>query len=215
MYLPALFKEERPAVLHDLIRKHPFATLVTLGADGLTANHIPLEIDPGAGPHGTLRGHVARANPVWKTHRSEVEALAIFQGPHGYISPSYYATKAATGKVVPTWNYAVVHAYGPLRVIEDPAWLRRLVEQLTERHEGERRAATGAVPWKVSDAPESFLEPMLKAIVGLEIPIARIEGKWKMSQNRPPEDRAGVIAGLRESGDPVQHAVAEWVQERN
>ncbi len=214
MYLPALFKEERTSVLHELIRKHPFATLVTLGADGLTANHIPLEVDPGAGPHGTLRGHVARANPVWKTHRPDAEALAVFQGPHGYITPSYYATKAATGKVVPTWNYAVVHAYGLVRVIEDPAWLRKLVEQLTERHEADRHAATGAVPWKVSDAPESFLEPMLNAIVGLEIPIARIEGKWKMSQNRPPEDRAGVIAGLREDGDPVQQAVAGLVAER-
>jgi len=214
MYLPAHFKEERPPVLHDLIRKHPFATLVTLGADGLTANHLPFEIDATAGAHGTLRGHVARSNPVWKSHRPEVEALAVFQGPHGYISPSYYATKAATGMVVPTWNYAVVHAYGPLRAIEDPAWLRRFVEQLTDRHEAERHAATGAPPWKVSDAPESFIEPMLKAIVGIEIPIARIEGKWKVSQNRPAEDRAGVVAVLRGSEDPVQRAMAELVRER-
>lgn len=214
MYLPASFKETRTEILHGLIRRHPLAVLVTLGDDGLVANHIPLEIDPAAGEHGTLRGHVARANPMWKSHRPEIAALAVFQGADAYITPSYYATKAETGEVVPTWNYAAVHARGPLRAIDDPAWLRSFVEQLTARHEADREAATGAAPWQVSDAPEPYLERMIKAIVGIEIPIARIEGKWKVSQNRPAADRAGVAAGLREDRDPMHHAMAALVAER-
>jgi transcriptional regulator len=212
MYLPAHFKEDRPEVLHGLIRSHPLAAVVTLDASGLVANHIPLEIDPGAGPLGTLRGHVARGNPMWKSHRPEVDALAIFQGAHSYISPAYYATKAATGEVVPTWNYATVHACGPLRTIDDPAWLRRFVEQLTDRHEAE--LARGE-PWKVSDAPERYIDKLVKAIVGIEIPISRIEGKWKVSQNRPAEDRAGVVAGLGATDDPIKHAMAALVRERS
>ncbi len=212
MYLPAQFRETRTPVLHDLIRAHPFGVLVTLDATGLVANHLPMEIDTTAGELGTLRGHVARANPVWKAHRPDVEAMAVFQGPQCYITPSYYATKAATGKVVPTWNYATVHAYGPLRVIEDAAWLRRLVEQLTDRHEAARPA--GEAPWQVSDAPEAFIDTMLQAIVGIELPIARIEGKWKVSQNRPAEDRAGVVAGLGAGTDPMQRAMAALVRER-
>ncbi|HEX2690816.1 MAG TPA: FMN-binding negative transcriptional regulator [Kofleriaceae bacterium] len=214
MYLPALFHEARTPVLHDLIRAHPLAVLVTLDTRGLVANHIPMEIDAAAGEFGTLRGHVARANPVWKSHRPEVEAMAVFQGPHSYITPSYYPTKQETGKVVPTWNYATVHGYGPLRVIEDVAWLRQLVERLTDRHEAQRPRAASEVPWKVSDAPESFLDNMLLAIVGIEIPISRLEGKWKVSQNRPPEDRAGVAAGLDTGGDPMRQAMAELVRAR-
>jgi transcriptional regulator len=214
MYLPAHFTETRTEVLHDLIRAHPFAVLVTLDAAGLVANHIPMEIDAGGGPLGTLRGHVARANPAWSSHRSEVEAMAVFQGPDGYITPSYYATKATTGKVVPTWNYATVHAYGPLRAIEDAAWLRALVERLTGRHEGDRQHATGAPPWQVSDAPATYIDALLHMIVGIEIPITRLEGKWKVSQNRPREDRAGVVTGLGEGSDPDQHAMAALVRER-
>jgi transcriptional regulator len=215
MYLPAHFKEDRPEVLHGLIKSHPLAAIVTLDASGLVANHIPLEIDPGAGPLGTLRGHVARGNPVWKSPRTDVDALAIFHGPQAYITPSYYPSKAASGEVVPTWNYVTVHAYGALRVIDDPAWLRRFVEQLTERHEGDRQRATGAAAWQVSDAPERYLERMVNAIVGIEIPIARIEGKWKVSQNRPAEDRAGVVAGLEGDGAPEQRAMAELVGARD
>jgi transcriptional regulator len=211
MYLPALFHETRLPVLHELIRAHPFATLVTLDATGLVANHIPLEIDEAAGPLGTLRGHVARANPVWRSHRPDVDAMAVFQGANSYITPSYYPTKTETGKVVPTWNYATVHACGPLRAIEDRAWLRRFVEQLTARHELARTQGTAEVPWQVGDAPEAFIETMLKAIVGIELPIARVEGKWKVSQNRPAEDRAGVAAGLRRGDDPMQRAMAELV----
>jgi len=210
--MPPLFHETRTPVLHELIRAHPFAMLVTMDATGLVANHLPMEIDAADGSLGTLRGHVARANPVWKAHRTDVEALAVFQGPHCYITPSHYPTKAATGKVVPTWNYATVHAHGPLRVIEDTAWLRRFVEQLTDRHEAGRPAAEAR--WQVSDAPETYIETTLKAIVGIELPIARIEGKWKVSQNRPVEDRAGVADGLDAAGDPMQRAMAELVRAR-
>jgi transcriptional regulator len=208
MYNSALFREERLPVLHELVRQQPFATLVTLGPDGLVADHLPMLLDAGAGPLGTLRGHVARANPVWRVHAPAVEALAIFQGAAGYITPAWYGTKRETGKVVPTWNYVVVHAHGPLRIIEDTAWLRGLVERLTERFEAERQH-----PWKVSDAPEDYVETMLRAIVGVEIPIARLEGKWKVSQNRPAQDRAGVVAGLRAAGDPASRAMADLVAE--
>jgi transcriptional regulator len=214
MYLPNHFKEDRTEVLHELIRSHPFATLITLDAGGLVANHIPMEIDAASGPLGTLRGHVARGNPVWKSPRLDVEALAVFHGPQHYITPTYYATKAATGKVVPTWNYAAVHAYGALRIIDDTGWLRRFVEQLTDRHEAAHAAASGDAAWHVGDAPESFVEHMVNAIVGVEIEIARIEGKWKVSQNRPAEDRAGVVAGLARGSDPAAQAMAELVRER-
>jgi len=215
MYVPAQFKEDRVPVVHDLIRAHPFATLVTLDASGIVANHLPMELDAAAGPFGTLRGHVARGNPMWKAPRLDVESLAVFQGPQHYITPSYYATKAATGKVVPTWNYAAVHAYGTLRVIDDPEWLRAFVEQLTDRHEAAHAAASGDVPWKVGDAPEAFVATMVGAIIGIELPIARIEGKWKVSQNRPAEDRAGVVAGLSRGDDPAQQAMADLVRERS
>ena len=208
MYNPALFKEERVPVLHEFIRRYPFATLVTLGPDGLNANHIPMEIAPDAGRLGTLRGHVSRANPVWQRVATDVEALAIFTGPQTYVSPAWYLTKQETGKVVPTWNYAVVHAGGPLRIIEDVAWLRRLVEDLTHMHETDR-----AEPWHVTDAPDDYITKQLHGIVGLEIPITRLEGKWKVSQNRPADDRAGVVAGLREAHDPVSQAMADLVAE--
>jgi transcriptional regulator len=206
MYNPAHFQETRVPVLHELIRRHPLATLVTLGPDGLMANHIPMEIDTEPAPFGTLRGHVARANPVWRVSAREVEALVIFSGPDGYVTPSWYLTKEESGRVVPTWNYAVVHAHGPLRAIEDMGWLRDFVSRLTDRHESER-----AAPWKVTDAPADFIERQLGGIVGLEIPVRRLEGKWKVSQNRPAPDRAGVVAGFRERGDPVSGALADLV----
>ena len=194
MYVPAHFEETRFEVLHQLIHEHPLAALVTLGPAGLEANHIPLELDPAPAPLGTLRGHVARGNPVWRELSRDVEALAIFQGPQAYISPAWYPTKRETGKVVPTYNYAVVHAYGPVRIIEDRAWLRGLVERLTTRHEAGRPGA-----WKVTDAPADFVEQMLGAIVGIEIPLTRLVGKWKVSQNRPAADREGVVQALRGS----------------
>lgn len=207
MYVPSHFEETRPEVLHQLIRDHSLAALVTLGSQGLDANHIPLEVDPGPAPLGTLRGHVARGNPVWRDFSPDVEALAVFQGPQAYISPAWYETKRETGKVVPTYNYIVVHAYGPMRIIEDQAWLRGLVERLTSRYEAGR-----ADPWKVTDAPADFIEQMLGAIVGIEIPLTKLIGKWKVSQNRPSADRDGVVKGLREMDDRDAQAMSALVK---
>jgi len=197
MYQPPHFQETRGEVLAALMRAHPFATLVTKAADaacGFGADHLPMEYDPLPAPFGTLRGHVARANPVWRGAAGAAgtnQALAIFQGPHAYISPAWYPSKLEAGKAVPTWNYAVVHAHGPLKFFEDRQQLRNLVEKLTDRHEAGRPH-----PWRVSDAPADYLEQMLKAIVGIEMPLTGLVGKWKLSQNRSAPDRVGVIAGL-------------------
>ena len=208
MYLPKHFEETRVEVLHALVRAHPLAALVTLSAGGLEANHIPFEIDPDPAPFGTLRGHVARANPVWRELSRGADALAIFQGPATYVSPSWYPTKQEGGKVVPTWNYAVVHAYGPLRAVDDPAWLRAFVERLTNRHESGRTA-----PWHVTDAPADYVDKMVTAIVGIELPVTRLLGKWKTSQNRVARDRAGVVAGLEQDGGDAARAMAALVRE--
>ncbi len=203
MYLPAAFREDRVAVLHAAIRAHGLASLVTLTPQGLLASHLPLLLDPEPAPYGTLIGHLARPNPQASPGTAGTEALVIFQGPDAYITPSWYETKRRTGAVVPTWNYVAIHAYGTLSLFDDPARLREIVTRLTERAEAPR-----AAPWAVSDAPEGFIAGMLKGIIGLALPITRLEGKWKMSQNRPPEDRAGVVAGLAEAG---QTAVAGLV----
>lgn len=208
MYVPSHFAESRIDVLHDLIRTHPFGALVVLASDGLDANHIPFEIDPEPAPFGTLRGHVARANPVWRDFSSQVDALVMFQGAHSYISPAWYVTKKEHGKVVPTWNYAVVHAHGPLRVIDDRKWLREFVGKLTDRHEAPR-----SDPWKVTDAPADFIDTMVAAIVGIEIPIAKLAGKWKVSQNRPAQDRAGVIEGLGHLPSDLATSMAQLVRD--
>jgi len=195
MYIPVHFAEERLEVLHQLIHAHPLGMLVTLDADGLNANHIPFEIaaPTAEAPRGVLRAHVARNNPVWQTASKEVEALVVFQGAQHYISPAWYEEKKISGKVVPTYNYATVHAHGPLRVIDDPAWLRALLHRLTTRHEAIQEA-----PWQISDAPAGYIEKMLAAIVGIEIPITRLAGKWKVSQNRPEADRLKVAHELAE-----------------
>ena len=208
MYIPKHFEESRVEILHDLIRAHPLAALVVLTSNGLDANHIPFQVDPHPAPFGTLRGHIARANPLWYHFSSEVEAMAIFQGPSTYISPSWYPTKRETAKVVPTWNYAVVHAYGALSVIEERAWLRRLVERLTNQHEVERKDQ-----WKVTDAPADFIEQLLGSIIGIEIPITRLIGKWKVSQNRPMRDKEGVIEGLLQEGYDAGTAMADLVRQ--
>ena len=206
MYVPTHFEETRIDVLHDLVRGHPLGTVVTLDRKGLNANHVPIELDPEPVPLGTLRGHVSRANPMWRGFSSEVGALVIFQGPENYITPSWYQTKQESGKVVPTWNYAVVHAYGPLHIFEDPVWLRSLVERLTDRHEAQRPE-----PWEVADAPDDFIEGQLGGIVGIEIPIERLIGKWKMSQNRPEKDRKGVVKGLHELDKSDADCIADLV----
>lgn len=205
MYLPKHFEETRVDVLHGLIRAHPLGALVTAGAGGLEADHVPFEIDPDPAPFGTLRAHVARANPVWRDGAGD--ALVLFQGPEIYVTPSWYPTKRESGKVVPTWNYVAVHAYGRLRAIDDPAWLRAFVTRLTDRHEARR-----AAPWKVSDAPGDYVDQLLAAIVGIELPVARLLGKWKVSQNRPAADRAGVVAGLEGDGGDAARAMAAAVR---
>jgi transcriptional regulator len=189
MYNPPLFKEERIEMLHDAIRRAGLVTLVTQTADGLIASHAPMLLDTEPAPYGTLIGHLARPNP--QARGAIGEGLAIFQGPDAYITPSWYATKRENGKVVPTWNYVAIHAYGAVEFFSDPERLRNVVTRLTERQEAGR-----AQPWAVTDAPADFIDGMLKGIVGFAMPIARLEGKWKMSQNRPAEDRAGVISGL-------------------
>ncbi len=193
MYIPKHFEETRIDVMHELIRSNPLATLVTLTADGITANHIPIVLTAGEQPYGVLQGHVARSNRLWNDFLPEMETLAIFQGPDAYISPSWYASKQETGKVVPTWNYAVVHAYGTLRIIDDPLWIRQQVESLTHSQESVFQA-----PWAVSDAPDDFIQKLIGSIVGFEIVITRLLGKWKVSQNQPPGNRAGVISGLHD-----------------
>jgi transcriptional regulator len=200
------FREERLDVQHALIRAHPFGALVTLGPDGLVANHFPFVLDAGASPLGTLRAHMARANGQWRSLDGSQEALVIFQGHHAYITPSWYPAKAETGKVVPTWNYALVHVYGRPRAIEDKAWLLRHVAELSDVNE-----ASQSVPWKVADAPDEFVEALAKAIVGFEIEITRIEGKWKASQNQPVSAREGVVRGLTAQGDEPSLAVAGLV----
>lgn len=179
--------------MHELIRAHPLSTLVTLTSAGLNANHIPLNLEAEPAPFGVLRGHVAQSNPIWSDLASDMEVLAIFHGPASYITPSWYPTKAETGKAVPTWNYTTVHAYGYLRVINDTSWLRSHLETLTTHNE-----APFSEPWQLSDAPSSYIEKLLTAVVGIEIVVSRLSGQWKTSQNQPPQNQAGVVRGLRE-----------------
>jgi transcriptional regulator len=208
MYQPPLFREDRIEVQHELIRAHPLGLLITAGAGGLMANPIPFLIDAGASERGTLRAHFARANPQGSELAASAECLVVFQGPQEYVTPSWYATKRETGKVVPTWNYVTVHAWGRPRLIEDAAWLRRQLDDLTRSQEGLR-----SVPWAVDDAPAPFIAGQIKGIIGVEIPISRIEGKWKVSQNRPEADRAGVVADFREQSK-AGGAMAALVAER-
>jgi transcriptional regulator len=210
MYLPAHFHETRAELLHGLIRERPLAALVTLTAEGLEANHIPFEFDAEPAPLGTLRGHVAKANPAWRSFSPNVEALIMFQGPQAYISPSWYPSKKITGEVVPTYNYLIVHGYGAMRIIHDREWLRGLVTRLTNRFEAGRDAR-----WQVTDAPVPFIDKQLAAIVGIEIALTKLTGKWKLSQNRPAEDRTGVVQGLSERGDAESSAIAHWVREKS
>ncbi|MGE5465607.1 MAG: FMN-binding negative transcriptional regulator [Methanocella sp.] len=207
MYLPSHFEVTDTGALHALIREHPLGALVMRGAHGLDANHLPFEVDAEPAPYGRLLAHVARANPLWREAASDSEALVIFQGPSGYITPSWYPAKLATGKVVPTYNYAVVHAYGRMRAVDDREWLRAFVSRLTDRHEAPRTD-----PWHVSDAPESYIDQMLGAIVGIEVTITRLVGKFKMSQNRTPADQAGVIDGLKASADANYLVMAQLVE---
>jgi transcriptional regulator len=204
MYVPTQFREDDIPTVHGAMRAAGLATLVTTGPDGLVATPLPLLLDPDPAPYGTLHGHIARANPQWQRSDTAADGLAMFMGPDAYVTPSWYATKRETGKVVPTWNYVAVHAYGPVEFYTDPDRLLALVTRLTGRHEGERTH-----PWAVSDAPDDFIRAQLKGIVGCVLRITRLQGKWKMSQNRVAADRAGVVEGLRADGNDAVAALVE------
>ena len=207
MYMPRHFEETRPEVLHELVRSHPLGLLITQDADaGLSANPVPFLLEHDEAGRAVLRAHVARANPVWQAARRDVESLVVFQGPQAYVSPGWYATKAEHGKVVPTWNYVAVHAYGSAEFFEDADRLLDVVTRLTALYEGPREKA-----WQVSDAPADFIKAQLRGIVGFRMPITRIDAKKKMSQNRKLEDRAGVIAGLDASDRPSDREVAAMI----
>jgi transcriptional regulator len=203
MYVPAHFEENRTEVLHQLIAGFPLGSLVTVGPDGLDANHIPFEFDAAKGPHGTLRAHVARANPVWQQAAERPDALVIFQGPTAYISPNWYPSKHEAHRQVPTWNYMVVHAHGPIAVHDDEAFVRGLVARLTRKMEAGEPA-----PWKMGDAPADFISQMLGAIVGIEIEVTKLTGKWKLGQNKASVDRRGAASALSERSEE-QRAVAD------
>ncbi|MGV3724105.1 MAG: FMN-binding negative transcriptional regulator [Actinomycetota bacterium] len=199
MYIPSSFREERLDVLHRLIRKNSFGTLVSHDGSGMTASHLPFLLREEPDANGVLLGHMARANTQWEAFASGAEALVMFQGPHAYVSPSWYATELS----VPTWNYAVVHAYGTPRLIEDPASVRALLEATVAAYE-----TSLPEPWTVDRLPDDFVEKLARAIVAFEIPISRIEGKFKLSQNRSEADRLGAASGLRKLGDALSLATA-------
>ncbi len=210
VYLPPHFEMTDRERIAALIAANPLATLVTIGPDGIVANHIPLLFDPDRGEHGTLIGHVARNNDVWRDGFHQCESLAVFQGVDAYITPTWYASKRVTHEVVPTWNYAVVHAHGPLIIHDDEKWVRVVVARLTNAMEQQQ-----PVRWRMGDAPQAYLSAMLASIVGIEIPVSRIVGKWKISQNRTAEDRESAVDGLRGSGDANNEAMATLIADTN
>ena len=203
MYLPSAFRQDDLAELHAQLQANPFALLTSAGAAGVQASHLPLLLEPGEGEFGTLYGHFARANPHWRDLQDGAEALTVFSGPDAYISPGWYPAKAEHGKVVPTWNYIAVHARGPVELIEEPERLLQIVSRLSDQHERGRER-----PWAVSDAPREYLDSMLRAIVGFALPIRRLEGKWKLGQNRSAADQAGVRDGLAASTSPGDRELA-------
>jgi transcriptional regulator len=208
MYIQQKFNETRLEVLHALICSHPLGAFVVLGPEGIEVNHFPIFLDATALPYGVLRGHIPKGNLIWKDFcKRDYEAVVIFQGEESYITPSWYATKQEHGKAVPTWNYATVHAYGQPRFIHDHAWLLGHVTELTNKQE-----RAHALPWQVSDAPADYIDSMLDKIVGVELPITRLLGKWKMSQNRSSADQLGVIAGLSSQQTEKASAVASLVK---
>ena len=210
MYRPVHFDETRVDILHQAIRAHSLGLLIRNGSEGLTADSIPFLVADGPADFGRLQAHVARANPLWKELKDGDDVLVVFQGPQHYITPSWYLTKQETGKVVPTWNYVMVQAHGRITIRDDAAYVGAQMRALTEAHEGDR-----AKPWAVDDAPADFLAMQMRAIVGIEIEITRLIGKWKVSQNRPVADREGVVRGLAEETDadaaPMRAEVAAFL----
>jgi transcriptional regulator len=207
MYTPKAFEVTDLPLLHAAMKQSDLATLITNTSEGLVATHLPLLLDESKGEFGMLSGHISRANTQWQQSDPNAEALIIFLGLDTYVTPNWYPAKQETGRVVPTWNYAAIHAYGRLSFTEDPEWLRAMVTALTNKHE-----ASFPAPWQVSDAPKAFIDAQLKAIVGFEFEIVRLEGKQKFNQNRSAEDRLGVIEGLRETGKTQVAALMEKIE---
>jgi transcriptional regulator len=207
MYTPKDFLVDDLPTLHADMQRNSFAALVTLTSSGLVATHLPILLDPDRGTFGTILGHVSRANLQWQHTDPATEALLIFNGPDTYVTPNWYPAKQETHRVVPTWNYAAIHAYGRITFFDDPTRLRQIVTRLTDLHE-----STFPTPWKVTDAPANYIDGQLKAIVGFELPISRIEGKRKFNQNRSAADQAGVVQGLRSLNDPTKSHVADFMQ---
>jgi transcriptional regulator len=207
MYRPPAFREDRPEVLHAFLRQHPLGALVTQGAEGLEANHIPWWLEVAETGEVALLGHIARANPLAKTPPARPDVLVIFQGPQHYISPGWYPTKQEQGRVVPTWNYVVVHAHGRLVFHDEPAWIRPQMERLTHQME-----TTQPEPWSLADAPPEYIDALLKTVVGVEIVVDRLEGKWKVSQNQPEVNREGVIRALETMTDPTAQQMSALVR---
>ncbi|MEQ1486590.1 FMN-binding negative transcriptional regulator [Methyloglobulus sp.] len=203
MYIPKYFEVTNVKVIHKLIHDYPLATLVTTSANGLNANHIPMHLTDTLESYGTLRGHVARSNPLLEDIHGENQSLAIFHGPNAYITPTWYETKKEHGKVVPTWNYVVVHAYGNLQIVDKPEWLRTQIEALTDQNESQF-----SEPWAITDAPVEFTEKLFESIVGIEMKITKLLGKWKVSQNQPLENQLSVIKGLK---DKQQQDMADLI----
>lgn len=210
MYTPSAFKETDQTALHRWIDQTRLAIVVTNGPDGMHASHLPLLLRPDDGPHGTLLGHLAKGNPQWRDLANGQEALVIFPGADAYVSPSFYPSKALHEKVVPTWNYTAVHAYGRAEVFSDAERLRQLVSDLTDKHESGR-----TFPWSVDDAPADYIDGMLRAIIGFALPIERLEGKRKLGQNRSAEDYAGVREGLAASTDLLDRNIAQLMDPRS
>lgn len=206
MYQPPYHREDRLPIHHALIRAYPLGTMITSGPGGLDGNPLPFVLDEKAGLKGVLKSHIARENRQWRDFDPRMEVLVVFMGPQTYVSPSWYVAKQESGEVVPTWNYACVHVYGTIRLIDDRDWLFSQIRDLTDLEERERTS-----PWSIDEAPAGFISAMLEAIIGIEITISRIEGKWKVSQNRSEDDRRGIIAGLRGSGDETDRAMADLV----
>lgn len=208
MYVPPRHRLADPDAARALMAAHPLGAWVCHGRDGLTANHVPFFLERSRGPHGTLIGHVSRANTVWRELGPDVASVVMFRGPQAYITPGWYPGKAAHGEVVPTWNYVVAHAHGVARAIEDRGWLLDMLDRLTDAQEARR-----AAPWRVADAPHPFVDRLLRGIVGIEIPIDRLEGKLKASQDEALADRIGTVAGLQAMACPAAAAMAAWVRD--
>ncbi|MCV2355599.1 FMN-binding negative transcriptional regulator [Paucibacter sp. B2R-40] len=209
MYVPPYHAQTELNSVQSLIEAQPLGAWVISGAEGLIANHIPFILDRSRGEFGTLRAHVSRANPVWQQLAASTDSLVMFQGPQSYITPSWYPTRLTEGKVVPTWNYVVAHAHGKARAVEDPRWILQLLRDLTEHSEAQQ-----ALPWKIEDAPLDFISRLARAVVGIEIPISKLQGKWKLSQDEAMPDRLGTADKLLALGDANSVALAGLVTEQ-